>query len=109
MRLSVSNIAWGAEEDERMYKRLSDMGYEGLEVAPTRLFGKEPYSKHTQVREFAARLRQEHSRAVCSMKSIWYGREERIFEAHEQRLALLEYSRMAAGFAREIGCGNLVF
>lgn len=109
MRLSVSNIAWGAEDDERMYRHLSDMGYEGLEVAPTRLFGKEPYVYHGQVKEFAARLRQEYGLAVCSMQSIWYGREEKIFDVPQQRLALLEYSRLAAGFARDIGCGNLVF
>jgi sugar phosphate isomerase/epimerase len=109
MKLSVSNIAWGAEDDERMYKRLSEMGYEGLEVAPTRLFSEAPYVNPERAGEFAAKLKREHGLVVCSMQSIWYGREERIFEGLEHRLALLEHSRLAAGFARDIGCCNLVF
>ena len=42
MKLSVSNIAWGAEDDARMYGLLRDKGFQGLEAAPTRLVPERP-------------------------------------------------------------------
>jgi len=38
MNLSVSNIAWSAEEDESVYSLLRELGVSRLEIAPTRLW-----------------------------------------------------------------------
>ena len=43
MKLAISNIAWSKEYDEEMYEFLSKNGIEGLEIAPTRIFEKNPY------------------------------------------------------------------
>ena len=38
MKLSFSNIAWSAEQDEKIYGALAARGFSGVEIAPTRLF-----------------------------------------------------------------------
>ena len=43
MKLSISNIGWIKEEDERVYTLMHKFGFEGLEIAPTRVFPEKPY------------------------------------------------------------------
>ena len=43
------------------------------------------------------------------MQSIWFGRQEKIFGAAEERHLLVEYTKKAIDFAEIIGCENLVF
>ena len=43
MKLAISNIAWTKEKDESMYAHLLQKGFQGLEIAPTRLFSERPY------------------------------------------------------------------
>ena len=38
MNLSISNIAWASDYDAQMYPFLKEIGYQGLEIAPTRIF-----------------------------------------------------------------------
>lgn len=109
MKLSVSNIAWGAEEDARMYKELRDRGFQGLEVAPTRLFPEAPYDCLPQAGAFRRQLAEERGLCVASIQSIWYGRDENMFAGPEERACLLKYTQKAMDFAAALGCGNLVF
>ena len=43
MKLAISNIAWDETLDLQMYDRMKQYGYSGLEIAPTRIFGENPY------------------------------------------------------------------
>ena len=45
IKLSISNIAWLAEQDETVYKYMHQFHFEGVEVAPTRIFPEDPYGK----------------------------------------------------------------
>ena len=36
MKLSASNIGWAADNDEQVWQLLKDLGYQGIEIAPTR-------------------------------------------------------------------------
>ena len=38
MKCSASNIGWRPEEDQRVWQLLKEYGYQGLEIAPTRVF-----------------------------------------------------------------------
>ncbi len=109
MKLSISNIAWAPEHDACIYRKMKEWGYEGLEIAPTKLFGPDAYQKNTEAGKFAMHLRKEYDLQISSMQSIWYGRSERIFGSSAERKALLEYTRRAIAFAVDIGCKNLVF
>lgn len=109
MKLSVSNIAWSSENDASMYNALKDIGFNGLEIAPTRIFVDAPYDNITAAAEWSRNIYKKYGLSISSMQSIWYGRQESLFGSAEERCALLEYTRKAIDFAAVIGCGNLVF
>ena len=79
MKLSISNIAWAVENDSFVYALMKDLGFEGLEIAPTRIFPELPYSKLLEAAEWREKISQEHGLCIPSMQSIWYGRKECLF------------------------------
>ena len=109
MNLSVSNIAWQAEDDETVYSLMRAYGFCGLEIAPTRIFPEGPYDRLAEARVWAAGLKDKNGFTVPSMQSIWYGRNEKIFGGDKDRGALLSYTKKAIDFAAAVGCKNLVF
>lgn len=109
LKLSISNIAWPKEADEEMYGHLMRMGYSGLEIAPSRLFGDEPYTRIREAAQWARDLKRAYGLNVPSMQSIWYGRTENMFKSSREAEALLAYSQSAVEFAGAVGCKNLVF
>lgn len=108
MKLSISNIAWSANEDKQMYEYLSAKGFSGLEIAPTRIFQSNPYSNLPAAKTFSNHLKTTYTLVVSSMQSIWYGKNEKIFGSPFERRILTDYTRMAIDFAAVIGCHNLV-
>ena len=106
MKLSISNIAWSTEHDDTMYQFLKDNGFDGLEIAPTRIFPEKPYDHLSEARDWAQQLKDQYGLAV---PSIWYGHTEKIFGSKEERKILLDYTKEAIDFAEIIGCHNLVF
>ena len=109
MKLSISNIAWTAENDAEMYQFLEESGFQGLEIAPTRIFPEAPYDKLSEAKEWAGELKEIYRLEVPSMQSIWYGHQEKIFGSKEERKILVDYTKKAIEFAEVIGCKNLVF
>ena len=107
MKLSISNIAWQAELDESVYGLMKDLGYEGLEIAPTRIFGDAPYEDLNKVSEWYKGFSRRF--VIPSMQSILRGINDSIFQDDEQRDNLLRYLCKSVDFAQTISCGNLVF
>ena len=109
MKYSISNIAWDSDQDEEMYLFLHEIGYDGVEIAPTRLFGEHPYKKIRQAKEVRERLKQDYHLQISSMQSIWFGRQEKLFGEEKERIVLYEYTKYAIAFANVLECKNLVF
>lgn len=109
MKLSISNIAWAVENDTEMYSFLQESGFNGLEIAPTRIYPEAPYDKLSEAKDWAVTLKEKYSLVVPSMQSIWYGHTEKIFGDKADRQILIDYTKKAVLFAEAIGCGNLVF
>jgi len=109
MNLSVSNIGWDSEFDEDMYRFISGNGFNGIEIAPTRIFPNAPYEQLENARLFADELKKRSGLFVSSMQSIWYGISESIFGTDDHRHKLIDYTKSAVNFASAIGCPNLVF
>lgn len=109
MKLSISNIAWDAENDLEMYSYISSHGFSGLEIAPTRLFSENPYEKLTEAQQFAEALMSNYSLVIPSMQSIWYGRSESMFGTKTEQQTLINYTQQAVLFAEALNCRNLVF
>lgn len=109
MKCSISNIAWTKEQDTEMYAFLKENGIDGLEIAPSRIFGENPYSHLQEASEWKKRMKQEYGITIVSMQSIWFGRNEKLFASDEERESLTEYTKRAIDFAHVVGCKNLVF
>lgn len=109
MKISVSNIAWGQEYDNEMYQFLKDNRVDGVEVAPTRVLGDNPYEKLAEGKEFQKMLSEQYGLEISSMQSIWYGKGEKIFGEQREREVLIEYTKKAFELANVLDCHNLVF
>jgi len=109
MNLSISNIAWGMENNEQVYRLMKDNSFLGLEIAPTKIIPETPYQLIDDAVAWKGQLAKYYGFQVPSMQSIWYGRTEKIFEEEQQRKVLLDYTKQAIDFAAAIGCSNLVF
>lgn len=109
MKLSISNIAWEAKDDEKVYGYMKQHGFTGVEIAPTRWIMEAPYDHVPEAVAIAEKLESEYGFVVPSMQSIWFGRGERIFFNEEERRCLLDYTKKAIDYAAAIGCRNLVF
>lgn len=109
MKLSISNIAWTLENDKNVYSMMKQYGFEGLEIAPTRIFPDKPYEKNDDAKLWAEDIYKEYGLSVSSMQSIWYGVQEKVFGTDEERKILIDYTKKAIDFAVSIKCNNLVF
>ena len=109
MKLSISNIAWDAKFDQQMYELMEALSYQYLEIAPTRIFSKNPYNNIQNARKWSKSILSKYGLGVSSMQSIWFGRSENIFKSEDERKILIDYTKKAVEFAETIGCKNLVF
>ena len=105
---AASNIGWTAAQYETVWQWMQELGYTGLEIAPTRLFPTEPYACCNGAALFAGVMHQRYGFSVVSMQSIWYGQTGNIF-VPDEAAALEEYTLEALEFARSCRCPNLVF
>lgn len=109
IKLSISNIAWAPEYDKEIYHFLQKTAFQGLEIAPTRIFPEDPYDKLIEAKEWARDIKKMFGLKVSSMQSIWFGHQEKIFGTKKERKFLVDYTKKAVNFAEVIGCKNLVF
>lgn len=109
MKLSISNIAWGSEDDEKIYGKLNSYGFSAIEIAPTRVFPDAPYDNLPAAASWSKRLSRDYGLTVSSMQSIWFGKTESIFGTGAERRLLTDYTFKAIDFAQAVNCKNLVF
>lgn len=109
MKLSISNIAWDASNDEKIYTMIKKYGFEGLEIAPTKIMGKNPYEKLEEAGIWKKEIQKKYNFKISSMQSIWFGRSENLFDSKEEEVFLIDYTKKAIDFANIIECKNLVF
>ncbi|HHX70414.1 MAG TPA: sugar phosphate isomerase/epimerase [Gallicola sp.] len=109
MKLAISNIAWNNSYNEEMYEYLKNVGFSGLEIAPTKIFGQTPYERISDAVAYSKELMDGYGLCVPSIQSIWFGKNETIIGSEEEYNELLSYTRKAIDFAAAINCNNLVF
>lgn len=107
MKLAASQIGWAPGDEREALLMLEELGFTGLEIAPTRLVPSLPYNHPEACAAFAEQMRAEHGLTLCSLQSIWYGVSGNLF--CEEREFLLHYTKQALRFAKAGGIGNLVF
>lgn len=108
MKLAISNIGWDSKCDQEVYKLMQRYGFQGLEIAPTRLIPENPYCDYEKIKQVREEIRV-NGFEIPSLQSIWYGRKENIFRSSEERQSLIDYTKQAILFAEMVGATNLVF
>ena len=59
-RLAISNIAWGNNDDETVYRWMQEYGFTGLEIAPTRIFPTKPYENLANATKWSKELNEKY-------------------------------------------------
>ncbi|MCF8021047.1 MAG: sugar phosphate isomerase/epimerase [Vallitaleaceae bacterium] len=109
MKLSVSNIAWDSDQDKKVYSFLFSNSIKGIEVAPTRLFPNNPYSHNHEAYDFAKKIKELYDLSICSLQSIWFGKNESMFVSEKSLNEYIDYTIRAIDFAHSCNCKNIVF
>ena len=109
MKLGISNIAWPSEWDFEVYQEMQRLKINGLEIAPSKIFGERPYDNLKTAKVYIENLKRKYNLSIPSMQSILYGINENIFADNRDRYFLINYTKKAIDFANEIFCKNLVF
>ena len=92
--LSASNLAWNIEEDDKALALLVELGFDGVEIAPTKLWGDWDNITDKKVFDYAKKL-SEIGLKTSSLQSILFGfntsliapKNYEILKEHFKRLA----------------------
>ena len=109
MRLSISNLGWEFNNNEKVFSIMEKYGFSGLELVPTKIFKDKPYYHIEEALDWALKIKETYGIKIASMQSICYGRTENIFNSPNERLILKKYLEKAIDFAEALSCPNLVF
>lgn len=109
MRLAFGNIAWAADEDLAVQNLLRDTPFQGIEVAPTRLWpnwdGATPEAAAAYASSMAAA-----GFSTPSLQSLLFGRPDlQVFGTPQQQSALIAHLARVARLAAALQAKVLVF
>ncbi|TDF96336.1 sugar phosphate isomerase/epimerase family protein [Paenibacillus piri] len=109
LKFCISNIAWEAKDDESVYRLMRSNGYEGLEIAPTRVWDN-PYGQgHSDYAHFKQQLNR-YGIELTAMQSLLYREESlQLFHDESSRREMLAALEKRAVLAEMLGIRSMVF
>lgn len=109
VRPAISALAWPAEREAEVLPLARRIGFEGVEVAPVRIFGPLAEATVPKLREWR-RQTEGLGLQVPAMQGVLFGcRGVHLFRSPEERTALGEALARVALVAAELGAGASVF
>lgn len=109
MKLSISNIAWNKEDDEKVYDILQQNNFYGLDVAPARVFENPFDITEIQGQAFIKNIATKGLVPV-GMQSLLYGTEGlQLLENEEKSRHTIQHLKKIMDYAEKIGVTRLVF
>ena len=109
MKLAASNIAWGRGDDELAARLLNELGFEGVELAPTRVWDRPLDVSEAEARRHR-RFWSERGIDVVALQALLFGRADlTLFDSPEARSATLEYLKGLMRLGELLGARVLVF
>ncbi|ALK10326.1 sugar phosphate isomerase/epimerase family protein [Blastochloris viridis] len=108
-RLSISNIAWPADADTEAIDCVAKLGFDGVELAPGKVFGDLGSVALDDVRAYRRRLEQ-HGLSVPALQALLFGvAGVHLFESAAPRARMAAHLRRVAAIAGALGAGACVF
>lgn len=108
-RYAISNIAWPAEADEQAVAAAARLGFSGIEIAPSKLFGPWADIRLSDVAAYREKL-ADRGLAIPAMQAILFGRSElRLFGDQADHAALRDHLTLVARIAAAAGAYACVF
>lgn len=109
MRLSVSNIAWDAEEDAAVLALLRAQGIAHIDVAPSKLFASVTGADLFEAQEARTRLAAQGMR-IAGMQSLLFGTQGlNVFAQAAVQKRMLDHLAHVCRLAGALGCPALTF
>jgi sugar phosphate isomerase/epimerase len=109
LKLAISNIAWDAEEDQPVFELMREAGFDGVEIAPTKVWDRPLEANEEEVSRYR-RFWNERGIEVVALQALLFGRPGlQLFGSHETRTRTLAYLRGMMRLAEWLGARVLVF
>jgi len=108
MKLSVSNLAWGAADQDQLLPLLVSLGVTGIEVAPTKVAAWDCLNERVLL-DFRKKL-NDIGISVSSLQAIFFGKPDAcLLGDHSSYLLMCDHIDKLADIASVLGCDVAVF
>jgi len=108
-RPSVSNIAWPAENDSEALALVAELGFEGLELAPAKVFGDPFKIGSADLRAYRNRV-TGYGLEISALQGILFGSQDaHLFKSDASRRIMSLHLARIAELASELGARACVF
>lgn len=109
MRISISNIAWDKEDDDKVYDILQQNAIYGLDVAPARVY-EHPFTITNEDGQQFINYIASKGLVPVGMQSLLYGTQGlQLFGSQEQSEQTVIHLKKMMDYAKKIGITRLVF
>lgn len=109
MRLAISNIAWAADQEAAAADLLVELGVEGVEVAPTRVWPHPLEVSDADLRAYRG-FWERRGIAIVALQALLFEKPGlRIFQDAREREEAIEYLSGIIRLAGQLGARALVF
>ena len=107
MKLSISNLAWQKTEDQAIFNLMKNAGFNGLEIAPSKVFEDILTVNDQQIFQYFE-LVKSHNLEFSSMQSLMFGKDDlKIFD--DSRKETLIYLKKIIDLAKKLQIKVLIF
>ena len=108
-QVSVSNIAWPAGSDDEALDLAIALGFDGIEIAPTKLLGGLDHTSYQRARAYRTKL-ADRGLVIPALQAIMYGAAQcELFVSDSTRRALRSHLARIADLASTMGAHACVF
>lgn len=109
LRLSISNLAWPAEADHEALDFVAALGFDGVEIAPRKVFGDPAGVSSEQSRAYRRQL-ADRGLAISALQGVLFGTSGvHLFASKASRQTMAERLQTIAALGGALGAGNCVF
>jgi sugar phosphate isomerase/epimerase len=109
MKLGFFNIAWDKSQDLQIAKLLNKYSFNGLEVAPAKVWDKPTMVSNLQIKEYRT-LWQDYGVSIVSLCSLFFPEQElNFFKGRLAQIKMIDYFEKITDIAVGLGAKKLVF